>query len=160
MKQISYNHYSLGDSSRTTTSTWVVPKVRRQSQYYIFQRKLRAETNFMIYFQWIWDMYLENDKYQHRKSWNHSPFCNNWYAAAGHVTPCNSYTLSVSLVIIFGRRLCFIFKYLLKYFKHYDNDRNYLVFKYVFNNVGIGPLVLEHKIHQQRLCTASEIVRI
>ena len=30
--------------------TWVVPKVRRQSQPYIFQCNLRAETYFMIYF--------------------------------------------------------------------------------------------------------------
>ena len=40
--------------------TWVVPKIRRQSQYYIFQRKLRAETNFMIHFNeykiCIWKM--------------------------------------------------------------------------------------------------------
>ena len=30
--------------------TWVVRKVRRQSQSYFFQWKLRAQTYFMIYF--------------------------------------------------------------------------------------------------------------
>ena len=40
-----------------------------------------------------------------------------------------------------------------KNFKHYYTHGNHLVIKYVFNDVGIGPLVLEYKIHQQRLCT-------
>ena len=43
-----------------------------------------------------------------------------------------------------------------KKFKHYYNNGNHLVFKYVFNDVGIGPLVLDHKIHKQRLCTLSK----
>ena len=47
-----------------------------------------------------------------------------------------------------------------KNFKHYYNHGNHLVFKYVFNDEGIGPLVLEHKIHQRRLCTLSQIVVI
>ena len=47
-----------------------------------------------------------------------------------------------------------------KNFKHYYNHRNHLVFNYVFNDVGIGPLVLEHKIHQQCLCTLSKKVVI
>ena len=33
-----------------TRSSWVVRKVRRQSQHYVFQRKLRPETYFMINF--------------------------------------------------------------------------------------------------------------
>ena len=45
-----------------------------------------------------------------------------------------------------------------KNFKHYYNHGNHLVFKYVFNDVGIGPLVLKHKIHQQCLCTLSKKV--
>ena len=44
--------------------------------------------------------------------------------------------------------------------KHYYNHGNHLVFKYVFNDVGIGPLVLEQKNHQQRLCTLSKKVLI
>ena len=47
-----------------------------------------------------------------------------------------------------------------KKFKHYYNHGNHLVFKYVFNDVDIGPLVLEHKIYQQRLCTLSKKVVI
>ena len=43
-------------------------------------------------------------------------------------------------------------------FKHYYNHGSHLVFKYVFNDIGIGPLVMEHKIHQQRLCTLSKII--
>ena len=47
-----------------------------------------------------------------------------------------------------------------KKFTHYYNHGNHLVFKNVFNDVGIGPLVLEHETHQQRLCTLSKIVVI
>ena len=47
-----------------------------------------------------------------------------------------------------------------KNFIHYYNHGNHLVFKYVFNDVGIGSLVLEHKIHQQCLCTLSKKVVI
>ena len=45
-----------------------------------------------------------------------------------------------------------------KNFKHYYNHRNHLVLNCVFNDVGIGPLVLEHKIHQQSLCKLSKKV--
>ena len=44
--------------------------------------------------------------------------------------------------------------------KHYYNCRNYPVFKCVSNDVGMGPLVLEIKIHHQRLCTLSKRVMI
>ena len=40
-----------------------------------------------------------------------------------------------------------------KNLKYYYNHRNHLVFNCVFNDVGIGPLALEHKIHQQYLCS-------
>ena len=79
------------------------------------------------------------------------------------------YTYIVAyLFIILESRVCLILHcifyhfqlHVQKNFKHYYNHGNHLVFKYVFNYVGIGPLVLEHKIHQQRLCTLSKKVVI
>ena len=42
--------YICMQNNKLHTSAWVVPKVRRQSQPYVFQWKLIAETYFMIYF--------------------------------------------------------------------------------------------------------------
>ena len=77
------------------------------------------------------------------------------------------YTYIVAnLLIIFLREefgAFYIFPFQLqvhKNFKHYYNHGNQLVFKYVFNDVGIVPLVLEHKIHQQRLRPLSKKVVI
>ena len=75
----------------------------------------------------------------------------------------------IYLVIIHESRPCCIFfpfqlhvhKYAHKYFKNYYYKNGiHLVFKYVFNDVGLGPLVLEHKFHQQCLCTLSKIIGI
>ena len=64
-------------------------------------------------------------------------------------------------LIVIGPLLHFIFyPFPLHVQKHFYNHGNHLVFKYVLNDVGIGPLVREHKIYQQRLCTLSKIVVI
>ena len=41
-----------------------------------------------------------------------------------------------------------------------DFDGNHLVLKYVFIHVRIGPPVLEHKIHRQRLRTLLNVIGI
>ena len=53
-----------------------------------------------------------------------------------------------------------VHKYVHKYFKNYYKNGIHLVFKYVFNDVGLGPLVLEHKFHQKCPCTLSQIIGI
>ena len=102
-----------------------------------------------------------------QKYWNYNTFCNAWYAAAGHVTLFMHIYLHCRLFTYHSWEkslLHFIFHpfplHVHKNFKHYYNHRNHLVFKCVFNDLGIGPLVLEHKIHQQRLCTLSKKVVI
>ena len=116
----------------------------------------------------ILDMYLENDKYQHR----------NFEIIALIVTPGMQergkshhlwiyvYIFSYIVIILKSSLYSILFfplrvnKYVHKYFKHYCNDGNHLVFKYVFIDVGVEPLVLEHIIHQQRLCMLSKIIEI
>ena len=53
-----------------------------------------------------------------------------------------------------------VHRYARKYFKHYYNNGIDLVIKFVFNDVDFGPLVLGHKMHQQRVCTLSKIIGI
>ena len=76
----------------------------------------------------------------------------------------NTYIVAYLLIILENGVCCILYFILFhnvhKYFKHYYDHGNYLVFKYVFNDVGIGLLVLEHKIHQQHLCTLSKKVVI
>ena len=100
-----------------------------------------------------------------QKYWNYSHFCNAWYATAGHVTSFMHIYLHCRLFTYhyweWSLRHCIFYHFQLhvhKNFKHYCNHGNHLVFKYVFNYVGIGPLALEHKIHQQCLCTLSKKV--
>ena len=102
-----------------------------------------------------------------QKYWNYSTFCNAWYAAAGHVMSFMHIYLHFRLFTNHSWEyslLHFIFYpfplHVHKNFKQYYNHGNHLVFKYVFNDVGIGPLVLKHKIHQRRLCTLSKKVVI
>ena len=76
-----------------------------------------------------------------------------------------TYIVAYWLIILESRSLLhFIFYpfqlHVHKHFKYHYNHWHHLVFKYVFNYVGIGPLVLEHTIHQQRLCTLSKKVVI
>ena len=76
-----------------------------------------------------------------------------------------TYIVAYLLIILESRVCCILYLrhfqlHVHKNFKHYYNHGNHLVFKYKFNYVGIGPLVLEHKIHQQRLCTLSKKVVI
>ena len=47
-----------------------------------------------------------------------------------------------------------------KYFKNYYKKWIHLVFKYAFNDVVLGSLVLEHKFHQQCLCTLLKMIGI
>ena len=76
-----------------------------------------------------------------------------------------TYIVAYLLIILESRDCCIVYFIIFnnmstKNFKHCYNHGKHLVFKYVFNDVGIGPLVLEHKIHQQRLCTLSRKVVI
>ena len=102
-----------------------------------------------------------------QKYWNYSTFCKAWYAAAGQVTSFMHFYLYCRLLTYHSwekNLLHFIFYpfplHVHKNFKHYYNHGNHLVFNYVFNDVGIGPLVLEHTIHQRCLCTLSKKVVI
>ena len=102
-----------------------------------------------------------------QKYWNYRTSCNAWYAAAGHVTSFMHIYLHCRLFTyhswVYSLLHCIFYHFLLhvhRTFKHYYNHGNHLVFKYVFNYVGIGPLALEHKIHHQRLCTSSKKVVI
>ena len=73
-----------------------------------------------------------------------------------------TYIVAYLVIILESRVLYFIFYpfplHVHKNLKHYYNHGNNLVFKYLFNDV--GPLVLEHRINQQRLCTLSKIAVI
>ena len=99
---------------------------------------------------------------------NYSTFCNACYAAAGHVTSLMHLYLHCrfNIYLSFLRVEFVVFKinpfplHVHKNFKHNYNHGNHLVFKYMFNDVCKGPLVLEHKIHQHRLCTLSKKVVI
>ena len=102
-----------------------------------------------------------------QKYWNYSTLCNAWYAAAGHVTSFMHIYLHCRLFTYHSWEyslLHFIFYpfplHVHKNFKHYYNHRKHQIFNCVFNDVGIRPLVLEHNIHQQRLCTLSKKVVI
>ena len=131
--------------------------------------KIKSLNLFHDIFQSIWEFYLENAIYlgSIQKYWNYSNFCNAWYAVAGHVTSFMHIYLHCRLFTYHSWEyslLHFIFYpfplYVHKNFKHYYNHGNHIVFKYVINDVGIGPLVLEQKIHQQRLCSLSKKVVI
>ena len=117
--------------------------------------KIKSLNLFHDILQWIWILsgkWLESIQ----KYWNSNTFCNVWYAAAGHVTSFMLHCRLCTYLSLEQSSLHFIFYplplHVHKKFKHYYNHGNHLVFKYVFR----GPLVLEHKIHQQRLCTLSK----
>ena len=102
-----------------------------------------------------------------QKYWNYSTFGNAWYAVAGHVTSFMRIYLHCRLFSYHSweQSLLHFISYpfplhVHKTFKRYYKHGNHLVFKYVFHDVGKGPLFLEHKIHQQCICTLSKIVEI
>ena len=112
-------------------------------------------------------MYLENDKYQLKNIEIIVLFVTPGMQQRGTsrhvfiyiVSFFSYYFFSVDFVSFYIFPL-HVHQHLHKYFKLYNNDRNYLVLKYVFNDVGMRPLVLEQKIHQKLLCTVSNIIRI
>ena len=104
-------------------------------------------------------MYLENDKYQHRDIAMIALFVTHGMPRRGILRHLCMYIVSYLVIFLrVGFIACNVFplhvnKSVLKYFKHYYNDGNYLVLKYVFIYVSKGPIVLEYKIHRQRPCT-------
>ena len=85
-------------------------------------------------------MYLENDKYQRKNIEIIALFVTPGMQRRGTSRHVFIYIVS-SLVIIFLTYFVSFYlfplhvhKYLQKYFKHYNNDRNYLVFDYVFKS--------------------------
>ena len=99
-------------------------------------------------------MYLEYNKCQHRNIEIIALFVTPGMQQRGKSRLLCIYIVSY-LVIVLGSSLIafYVFplhvnKYVHKYFKQYYNDGYHLVLKYLFIYVGIGSLVLEHKIHR------------
>ena len=111
-------------------------------------------------------MYLENDKYKHRNIEVIALFVTPGMQRRGTSRHVCIYNVRYLVIILESSLYCiFCFplhfnKYVHKYFKHYYNDGNHLVLKYVFIYVSIGPLVLGHTIHRQRLCTLSKTIGV
>ena len=129
--------------------------------------KIKSSNLFHDILQWIWEVYLENDKNQYRTIEIIALFVTPGMRSGGARHVIYAYIPTLSLIYLSFLRVEFAALYILSFsitcpqnFKHYYNHGNHLVFKYIFNYVGIGPLVLEHKIHQQRLCTLSKKVVI
>ena len=128
--------------------------------------KIKSSNLFQDILQWIWEVYLENDENQYRNIEIIAFFVTPGMQLRGTSRHLCIYTYIVAyLLIILESTVCsivyfIIFNYMTTKISNTYNHGNHLVFKYVYNYVGIGPLVLEHKIHQQRLCTLSKKVVI